>query len=461
MEGSSPQVSEPLCIISGCRILAPGHNPAQQNDIHLSKDGKILSITPHIPKPTASNVLDATNYLLAPSLCHAHIHLDKCFLLSDPKFADLEIVRGDFAEAMKLTSKAKARFTHEDLIRRGKWLVAESIAAGVTHMRAFVEVDLVVEFKCLDAAIELKHFFAQACEIQICAFAQDPIFSAPHGEENRRLMEQAVRRQDVEVVGSTPYVEDDEENTRLNIEWATQTALNLNKHLDLHLDYNLDSTKTPLTHTVIRHLNTINWPCHTNDTPQKTISLGHCTRLTLLPHPDLLALRESIQVLPLTLIGLPTSDIYIQGRPPLPPNTTTNPNTATQHRPRGTLQIPHLIRTYNIPACISINNVGNAFTPHGNCDPLSIASMGIGIYHAGTKDDAGLLYECVSSRAKVAIGFPEGQVGGGEANFALLGRGDGEGGLLSRARGRRTLQEVVCDPPRERKTVFRGRLVGV
>ncbi len=87
--------------------------------------------------------------------------------------------------------------------------------------------------------------------------------------------------------------------------------------------------------------------------------------------------------------------------------------------------------------------------------------MGIGIYHAGTKDDAGLLYECVSSRAKVAIGFPEGQVGGGEANFALFGRGDGEGGLLSRARGRRTLQEVVCDPPRERKTVFRGRLVGV
>lgn len=41
---------------------------------------------------------------LSPSLCHPHIHLDKCFLLSHPKYADLEIKKGDFAEAMELTS---------------------------------------------------------------------------------------------------------------------------------------------------------------------------------------------------------------------------------------------------------------------------------------------------------------------------------------------------------------------
>lgn len=42
--------------------------------------------------------------LLTPGLCHPHIHLDKCFLLSHPKFTDLEIQKGDFAEAMELTS---------------------------------------------------------------------------------------------------------------------------------------------------------------------------------------------------------------------------------------------------------------------------------------------------------------------------------------------------------------------
>jgi cytosine/adenosine deaminase-related metal-dependent hydrolase len=43
--------------------------------------------------------------LLVPGLCHPHIHLDKCFLLSHPKYKDLEIKEGDFAEAMKITSR--------------------------------------------------------------------------------------------------------------------------------------------------------------------------------------------------------------------------------------------------------------------------------------------------------------------------------------------------------------------
>ena len=43
---------------------------------------------------------------LTSSLCHPHIHLDKCFLLSHPKYSDLDIKNGDFAEAMKLTSRS-------------------------------------------------------------------------------------------------------------------------------------------------------------------------------------------------------------------------------------------------------------------------------------------------------------------------------------------------------------------
>ena len=139
-ENTYPQC-EKVDLISGARILFPGWDPEVQHDIHI-KDSKIEKIIPHVAGTnlsTSKNVLNANSSLIAPSLCHSHIHLDKCFLLSDPKFADLEIVKGDFAEAMEITAKAKARFDGEDLLRRGRWLVAESIAAGVTHMRAFVE----------------------------------------------------------------------------------------------------------------------------------------------------------------------------------------------------------------------------------------------------------------------------------------------------------------------------------
>lgn len=75
-------------------------------DVHcLGRTGDIASIT----KSTSDNIpvdnRSEQNYrLMVPSLCHPHVHLDKCFLLSHPKYADLEIQEGDFSEALKLTS---------------------------------------------------------------------------------------------------------------------------------------------------------------------------------------------------------------------------------------------------------------------------------------------------------------------------------------------------------------------
>lgn len=64
--------------------------------------GVIQSVEEHIPSDSDSK---QGARFLCPSLAHCHIHLDKAFLLSHPKYADLEIEKGDFAEAMKLTSR--------------------------------------------------------------------------------------------------------------------------------------------------------------------------------------------------------------------------------------------------------------------------------------------------------------------------------------------------------------------
>ncbi len=64
--------------------------------------GTITSLDEHVP---VESELDSGVQFLCPSLCHPHIHLDKCFLLSHLKYADLEVEKGDFAEAMKLTSR--------------------------------------------------------------------------------------------------------------------------------------------------------------------------------------------------------------------------------------------------------------------------------------------------------------------------------------------------------------------
>jgi cytosine/adenosine deaminase-related metal-dependent hydrolase len=407
------------------------------------KQGKISAITPHdFNSPLVINdphVLEARGCLIAPSLCHAHIHLDKCFLLQDPKFSDLQIVNGDFDEAMKLTSAAKQRFSRADLLRRGRQMIVESIQAGVTTMRAFCEVDGVVGTKCLDAGLELKKEFVRRCDVQICAFAQLPLFSVhAEGVEVRRLMQDAARREGVDVLGSTPYVEDSEEKEVRNLEWIVDLAVRNGKMLDLHLDYHLDEKKRPLIWDVVRVLKETHWQQQNN----RQVTLGHCTRLTHLTDEEWVKVKEDCQDIPLSFVGLPTSDLFMM---------------RTEQRYRGTLPIPELIQKHNVNAAIAVNNVGNAFTPQGNCDPLSIASLGIGLYSAGTKDDTNLLFDCVSCRAKASIGV-EKSAGrdlreGDAADFVIFEKS------YTKMRTRKSIAEAVYDPPGARITIKNGVIV--
>ncbi|MCJ1353276.1 MAG: hypothetical protein MMC33_003261 [Icmadophila ericetorum] len=376
----------PISLISG--IILPGHPPSQLHDIHISPSaGLITHITPHSPVRTLSlpeNTITATQCLALPSLCHPHIHLDKAHLHSHPLYSSLRPQSGTFAEALSLTSRAKKLFTREDLLQRGEWLIAESIAAGVTHMRAFVEADAVAESKGLEAGLELKRRWKGRCELQICVFAQEVIFTGSEGEENRVLVERAVEEfagKGVDVLGSTPYVEGNEEMARKNVEWVVRLAMMYHLHLDLHLDYNLDAGKEALVWWVLEVLRRENWAEKGHG---KTVCLGHCTRLTLFEKGEWARLEREAGGLRISFVGLPTSDLYMMGRP--------RPEENWRDRGRGTLQVPWLIKEAGINAVIGVNNVGNAFTSWGSPDPMGLASLGVGIYQAGTEDDSELLY---------------------------------------------------------------------
>lgn len=350
-----------LRMITGVRL--PNKPPSTQWDIAI-EHGKIAAVEPHRGTAVPSDdTLHGANRLIGPSLCHAHIHLDKCFLLQDPTFSDLQIESGDFKEAMELTAQAKSRFDHENLLRRGRQLIEESIRHGVTAMRAFVEVDGAVQLKCLQAGLTLKEDFADRIYVQICAFAQLPLFSGEdEGVEVRKLISTAASYQSVEALGSTPYVEDDDAKSRENVKWISALALERQKHLDLHLDYFLEEDKQPLIWDVLRIAHDQQW---TEKGPGKQITLGHCTRLTRFQKEEWLRLRREIGQLPVSFVGLPTSDLFMM---------------RTAENVRGTLPIVELINEHGLHAAIAINNVGNAFTPQGNCDPLSIASLGVGLY---------------------------------------------------------------------------------
>lgn len=419
------------------------------------KKGIVESLDEHVPDSSSPN---NDVQFLCPSLCHPHIHLDKCFLLQHPKYADLEIEEGDFAEAMKLTSEAKARFERSDLMERGRALIEESINFGVTHLRAFVEVDLTVRFKCLEAGLALKQEFKDRCYVQICVFAQDPIVSyRDKGKAMMKLLDVAANRPGVEAFGSTPYVEQDGNRDKqiANMGFAIRTAIRYGLHLDFHIDYNLDPDTPSMMGDALEQLHTLKWPSNWNHHTHRSVSFGHCTRLTLFSEQDWLNLREKIRGLPVAFVGLPTSDLFMMGRP--------TKEDAGGQRVRGTLQVLDIIKKYGMNASLGINNVGNAFTPHGSCDPLSLASLGVGVYQAATKKDTDLLFQCVSNRAKLAMGIDlpvscEIDIDVGDpADFVVFGNQ-----AASRSgsfRARKTVSDLVNDPSSNRITVFNGEIV--
>lgn len=442
--------------LAGVRLT---HRPRDSLwDIAFDESCLHWSITPHqsLDDPGQPNEVEAP--LVLPSLVHPHIHLDKAFIHSSPEYADLLPTKGTFQEALSLTTKAKERFTLPDLLCRGNWLIAESVAAGVTAMRAFVEVDSTVQLKCLEAGIQLKNEWKDICRIQIAAFAQDPLFSGEHGQDNRQLMEDAIRNPDVDVVGTTPYVELDQAAAESNISWAIQQAVNLNKHLDLHLDYHLDSNKNPTVWYVLECLRNKGW--NTSE-PQKKVMLGHCTRLTYFSIDEWCRLSREIQDnnLPVSFVGLPTSDLYMAATPASQAEESSHVG-----QPRGTLPVIDMIRRYGLNAVIGVNNVGNGFTPWGNADPLSLACLGLGLYQKGSQADAELLYECVSCRARAAIGLAESSPGLDLANnlpqdLLVVSNEDDAG--FGYSRHRKSIADVVYNPPTtsRRETISGCRLV--
>ncbi|THH01558.1 hypothetical protein EW026_g1176 [Hermanssonia centrifuga] len=294
------------------------------------------------------------------------------------------VLPGDFAEALAVTSKAKSTFPErqDDLYRRGEQLILESVESGVTAMRAHVEVDTTVKMACLDVGLKLKEYFAAISEVQLSVFAQDPLFNGGSDVpgQNYELLALAAARPGVEAVGSAPYVEHSVEAAKKNILLLFQLAEKYSLHLDFHLDYNLDPSSEPLIWFVLDHMrDRIRLGAWRRI---QHVCIGHATRLTLWTDDEWTRFSKAVHDdgLPVSLVGLPQSDIYMMGR-----------NVPYPGPPRGTLNAVRLAKEHSLKVALAVNNVGNAFTPQGSPDPLALCALGIALFQVGTRVDCQIL----------------------------------------------------------------------
>lgn len=175
-------------------------------------------------------------------------------------------------------------------------------------------------------------------------------------------------------------------------------AYNVN-YVDFHLDYNLDPSSELLIYEVISQLKTRygrDSSSSQGPDPESSIkgstkgpmltcpriTIGHATRLQLFTPTQWRDLVEAISDFPITFVGLPQSDIFMQGR-----TFKDSPLGA----PRGTLRVPYIAKNYGLEIAMSVNNVDNAFTPQGSLDPLSLCTFGVAVFQTATPEDIRML----------------------------------------------------------------------
>ncbi|CDS01261.1 hypothetical protein [Sporisorium scitamineum] len=257
---------------------------------------------------------------------------------------------------------------------RMRRLISSSVSHGVTSMCAFVEVDPTVGLMGLDAAKKLKRAYEASCDVQIVAFAQDAVFypdDEGKEDEMQRLLREATSREEVDVVGSAPYVEALSVYDRQNLSEGERRRKQKQQQ-QRNIRFVFDLARQHGKHEDLDQLST-------------TFSTAGDT------------------VPPVSFVSLPPSDLYMQGR------TQPYASRSRATLPLLTLQSHPNLRQHTNWA-MGVNNVANLFTPQGDADPLAMLPMMVGVWQSARPRDCEVLLGAVSRGARVAAGLETGGV---------------------------------------------------
>ena len=314
----------------------------------LIEDGRFVS---HLSRPAPK--LDLGGRLVLPGLIETHIHLDKACILSR-----CQLREGTLAEAIAQTRLAKADFTEADVYARGAAVLEQAIVQGTTHMRTHVEIDPGIGLTGLRAIRRLQVDYAWAVTLQICVFPQEGMLDNPGTEA---LLCQALD-EGAEVLGGCPYTDAD---PHAQIRRLFELAVAYDRDLDLHLDFDLQVAGMTLGE-VIRCTHQHGW--------QGRVTVGHVTKLSALPQPELVSMARALAEAGVQVTCLPSTDLFLTGRDRF------------HNKPRGVAPLAQL-HACGVTCSLSSNNIGNPFTPYGDASLVRQANLYANVAQLGTPQE--------------------------------------------------------------------------
>ena len=372
-------------------------------------DGRYVAIADGI-KEGAARELDAGGNLVSESFVIGQLHLDKV-LTGDwmDRSAREQYFEGGMGGAMtaiEFAAAVKRRYQEDEVLARIDRALEYAALGGVTHIRAFIDVDSKAELKGIKAALRAREKWRDRLDLQVIAFPQDGLPREPGAEE---LLYESMEL-GADLVGGIPWIEFTEADARRHVDIVFDIAEKYDKDVTMLLDDAGDA-----------ELRTSEY------TATEAVRRGWVGRVVGC-HMRASALynevyhRKWVELLKRAEMGI-----------------VTNPHTGPLH-----VRVKDLARA-GIVIGLGGESVNDAYYPYGRCNMLEAAFVSSHTLWAMDAADQELLYDMITVNPAKLLRLSGHSIGAGnEANLVML-HGD-------------SLRAAYTHHREPRYVIYRGRL---
>jgi cytosine deaminase len=330
--------------------------------------------------------IDATGKLVTESFVNPHLHLCKVYTLMMMDEDALKDYHGaDMGKAMtaiELAARVKEKYNQAWIIENARKALKLAALNGVTHIRAFADVDNKAKLEGIKALIKAREEFKDIVEVQVVAFPQDGVVREPGAFE---LVKQAMDL-GADVVGGIPWIEFTEEDEQAHIDAMFEIAKTYNKDISMLVDDAGDPGLRTLEMLAV-----------------KTIKEGWQGR-TLAHHARAMALYAE-PYFQKVLALLKKAEMGV----------VSDPHTGPLHA-----RVRDLIKE-NALVVLGQDDISDAYYPYGRNNMLEVLFLSSHILWMTTRDDMEKLYNMITVDAARAIGIKNFKLEeGAKANLVVL-----------------------------------------
>lgn len=352
-----------------------------------------------------ADTYDAAGRLVTPPLIEPHVHLDATLTAGDPRWNE----SGTLAEGIDVWAERKEALTKADVKARATEAVEWLVSHGITRVRTHADTTEAT-LTGVEALCELRGELSDVIDLQVVAFPQDGVFTAPEHED---LLREALEA-GADVVGGIPH----NEHTREDGVKDVRTAMDLAERYDAPADLHIDETDDPGSRfTEVLASETIKRDMGAD------VTASHAT-----------AMHSYDNAYAAKVVGLlAESGASVVTNPP--DNSVLQGSYDDYPRRRGHTRIDQL-REAGVPVGVGHDSVVDPWYHYGVGDQLDAAFVLLHYAQMAGRDDVDALWSMLTRENAAVFGVPESEYGlreGADGSLVVHDAASGFDALRKRA----------------------------